>query len=88
MKKVWTMVVVLGLFIFIYLFNQAGIWDAMAFSVTSAPWWITVTFLGVLFSLYGYVNARYKENKTERAWIEAEGEKWMVKLEEARRNKK
>lgn len=88
MKKSLSIVCVIVAFIVIYLFNKAGVWDGITAGVTNAPWWVTVTFLGILFSFYGYVSAKYSESKAEKAWIEAEGEKWMVKLEEAKTKNK
>ncbi len=84
MKKTMAIVSVLAVFTVIYVFGKMGWWDGMTASVTNAPWWVTVTFLGILFSAYGYLNAKNSERKTEQAWIEDEGEKWMDKIKEAR----
>ncbi|GAF12264.1 hypothetical protein JCM19046_3232 [Bacillus sp. JCM 19046] len=54
--------------------------------VLASPWWIYLLIAGIGFSGYMWVKTMRDENEVDQEWIEQEGNVYMERIEEARRN--
>ncbi|MFA9557221.1 sporulation YhaL family protein [Evansella sp. AB-rgal1] len=55
--------------------------------VVSAPWWVYVIYLGILFSAVMFVYSLIEEKRKEHKLIEEEGERFLTRFKERNTSK-
>ncbi|WP_245808781.1 sporulation YhaL family protein [Shouchella patagoniensis] len=65
-----------------FIFTQTSIVQMIA----ASPWWMYLVVVGILVSGFMWIKTMREENEVDHEWIEQEGNVYMARIEEARKN--